>query len=83
MENDADILLYNTEWGEMNIKYLLLFPIIFCCYDFILHCLQFFNVYAGPFLARTLSYKIFWTIGWGIVLLLLCVIFFLIRRVDK
>ena len=20
MENDADILLYNTEWGEMNIK---------------------------------------------------------------
>ena len=20
MENDADILLHNTEWGEMNIK---------------------------------------------------------------
>jgi len=66
-----------------KVKYLLIFPIIFCCYDFVLHSLQFFNIYVGPFSARTLGYGLFWTIGWGIVLVLLCIVFFLVWRLDK
>lgn len=69
--------------------WLLLAVILFVAHDFILHIIMFLNgsvpaTNSGfPFQHDTLGYNIFWTAGWGTVLIILCVVFTLFFREQR